>query len=267
MRPEDERFLLEASSYWSGHLNNNLGRFADAITSFKTASDNASEEHFLECKRSVTEAKFFKAWKDFYDETIKKAGFINALGKVADELQELEIEADAVAHTTREGDNNKKRIALLRANAFFVRALITYSNDDFIQARNQYDSLRGECNSVSEFYATFGFAQACFELAGEEFAPDRTKARDLIKLSVEPRARQEFIQRVEPRSKSLSQSIVVMCCYYLNNKEDIAIETLRLEEVLNKVDGRLTVFSPVEKWNIQRDRFLDHLKPHCRFRL
>lgn len=74
----------------------------------------------------------------------------------------------------------------------------------------------------------------------------------------------EYSQRIEPRTKVLGQTTVLICSMWIKdpdfNKEVNPIYSNLINETIGNVNGRLSVYSQVQRRNVSKEQFFEDLK-------
>src|SRR5207248_237128 len=86
-------------------------------------------------------------------------------------------------------------------------------------------------------------------------------AQGILEKQVRPKAVDEEIRRVEPRTKVLAKTTELICCIRVPGlrSEAIGIRN-QVTEALGRVESRLTVYSQMQRKNVFKDTFREDLK-------
>lgn len=224
------------ANYWAGYVNNTLGRFSDAMSHIRAASELAPVQRKPELVRLLLETRFFALKdKDVPEELLKEGG------EYFNELDVSEISSRAISSfATTMG--NMCMIQQVRTSG--KKPNFKESTDWFDRALQATDRSR---------WARFGKYQNKVLLSKRLSAKDIEDIKDII-----GSVRREYQNREEDRSKALSKITEYMCMLMVGsyNNEDLSTISGLVELHTGKVSAR-TLYSQFRKQNITKNEFLD----------
>ncbi len=116
-------------------------------------------------------------------------------------------------------------------------------------AKKYFDQANGQ-----DKWALFGLAEALYWL-GEE------QAQDIFKNQVRPKAVEEEIRRIEPRTKVLAKTTELICCIRVTDlRTEVPAIYSQVTEALGRVEGRLNVYSQAQRRNVTKEEFRKDLQ-------
>jgi tetratricopeptide (TPR) repeat protein len=227
--------------YWIGYEQNNLAQFGDAEMSFARARETADGARGYELQRIVLESRFFNSRRY----------------PAEDLIQPLEALKRAIESAERDDDIEFRRIKIITTlgNVHYQAGREARKRNQEATAREHYHAAQVLFTEAvesdrSDQWAVFGLAESNYQLGklDEAYAafagPVRTHAIN------------EYLNRVEPRTKVLARTTELMC--YLR------VPTLWSQaptihdsviEALGQVDERLTVYSQIQRRNVTKTDF------------
>ncbi len=231
--------LRSRAWYWIGYEQNNLGHFSDACSSIQSALDTAVGVRKFELQRLLIESKFFNKEQE------------EAL------LNSLEALLASTSQSADEGvDPVRKRIVstmgnicLQMGNKLRIANSLPDAMVKYIQAKEHFQKANGQ-----DKWALFGFAEALYWL-GED------GAQKIFKDQVRPKAIDEEIRRIEPRTKVLAKTTELICCIRVPElRSEVPAICSQVTEALGRVEGRLTVYSQTQRRNVTKEDFRKDLQ-------
>jgi len=240
--PADLRSL---AWYWIGYEQNNLHKFEEAEQSFENALKHSKGSRQYELQRILFETRFFNKAR-------------NPAHALIIPLQNLLTVVEAVSRTDEIAARRIKIVVTL-ANVIYVSGCDAQASgqqetamDLFKRARDLFSSATQE-----DKWAAFGLAQTLFKLgSNEEVETAQAIFRDVRKAAI-----QEAVSREEPRTKVLANTTQLICCLRVPdfNEEVPNIRSLVMQD-LGRVDERLTVYSQIQKRNVEQAEFQKDLE-------
>ncbi|HYV95303.1 MAG TPA: hypothetical protein VE978_26240 [Chitinophagales bacterium] len=224
--------------YWIGYEQNNLKDFENATSNFEMASGMAEGELKFEFERIKIESKFFNYPTYTPDKLI---------GEVEHLFKEINDAPES-------SDYQKVRSAIAGTLGNIYYELGISSNDakasDYFQkAKAAFDSA-----PIKNKWIWFGFGEACFKLNQFE------EAEKILKTKVKDEAELEYSTRLEPRTKVLGQTTVLICSARIKSLNGNVTPLYNLiKTTLGGVDERLTVYSQFQRRNVDKKQFISDL--------
>lgn len=235
--------LKSLAYYWIGYENNNLGKFGEGAHNFGEAERLAEDGRKLELRRISLESSFFDVARSTCDSIMPS--FLNLLCDAEARSEEYGISSyvDSIRSTA--------------ANVLYVRGTErvlkgeTAADEDFQAALDIFARIQRPNK-----WSRLGHAQCSIRLD-----VNAEGAKKILRESVLPDARDEFVKRVEPRSKVLAR-LTELVCSLANNADMAVVESLRGQVLssLGDVDNRLTLYSLRQRRNVSKDVFVDDLE-------
>ena len=227
--------------YWIGYEQNNLKNFEDATSNFGLAASIATGAMEYELERIKIESKFF----DFPKFTPEKI-----LPEIESLYQRIKKETDS-----EEFQKNKSDIALTLGNIYHQLGNDFFSSDKG-KAIEYYEKAKATFLEapIKNKWIWFGYGESCYKLEHYE------EAEDSLLNKVKNEAELEYSTRLEPRTKVLGQTTVLICSTRVKDlsKDVIPIYNL-IKTTLGGVDDRLTVYSQFQRRNVSKEQFLKDL--------
>lgn len=235
--PDDLRTL---AWYWVGYEHNNLRDFDHAHQDFENALRLASGARRFEIQRMLLETRLFNKGKE----------------QASNLIEPLEQLVASMVGADEEIQSRRIRTLVTLGNTCYAAALDASDGAESVGYMQKAADAYGKASDRDK-WATFGLAQARDALAppGEPdpevermFRESRTNAED------------EFTRREEPRTKVLARTTELICCICVPEfrREARAIYSDLLDK-LGNVDGRLTVYSQIQKRNVAQAEFRQDL--------
>ena len=253
--------LRAASFYWAAHLHSNVGEFRyardyfnEAVNVFHRSDKNtkgskivADVYGFVECSRSVIEAEFFN--------------MENLLG-VRTKITSL---LDAAQNTYRD-DDALQRVLLLAGNIHYAAGL---NCNQPVERQKHFEASIDYFKSIKDrskpaYYAAFGRAQALLKLNNVltlDAVGHNADEIEGLRRQLEDAASAfgaDAKTRNEARSQATSFTAELLCRRFLGGAAS-RNELRHVERLIDVVDKRLTVYSPVSKRNVKKDAFIAEL--------
>lgn len=230
--------LRSLTWYWIGRERANLGHYLDAERAFEQALKDAPDTRAYEIKRVLIEVEFFDA--EDYD----AADLIGKLERLIAATESVDTDA---AH--RALPHMKSTLG----NVHHEVALEHLERGERDQARAHFEASRDLFRAIAgEKWAVLGFAEALWWLGGEE----RTKGEALFANDGLTFARNEYVHRVEYRSKVMARSAELLCCARATDlRPEVDHVFQDVLDALGHVDGRMTVYSELQRRNVPKAAF------------
>lgn len=249
--------LKSLAYFWIGYINNNLGNFTTALSNFKKAQELAVDSRKYELLRIQLETRFFnnenpvEIVKEFVnlilhidrettDESItdrerRKIKILTTLGNIYHQMG-------------NEANSDKERLEYYqKSKDIFTNLLkIDESKDVF----NQIYSKKKD----SDKWIIFGYAESIFLLGQKDLA------KRIFKDIVYHLAENEYINRVEKRTKTLAKTTQLICATRTDENEIVINNTKsQVDSALCCVDKRLTIYSQIQRRNVSRNKFTEDI--------
>jgi hypothetical protein len=238
-----EPLLRSAAWYWIGYEQNNLGAFSHAETAFANAVPGADGARLYEIQRIQFESRFFGQPKVSESEVL--VPLERLLERVRDD------DSDGIART-------RAKIAATLGNVRHELGVGKLDEDDCDGAANYFRGAETLFSSLhDDKWAPFGLAEAVWRLAvisGD--TAERQRAEDEYVDQVMPRAREENVRRIEPRSKVLALTTQLVCAVRAPRLRRQALTAYEgALQALGQVDERMTVYSQFCRRNVPKRTF------------
>jgi tetratricopeptide (TPR) repeat protein len=243
LTPATDESLKSLAWYWIGYEHNNLNRFSEAEQSFENALQHAVGARRFELQRIMLETRFFNKAK--YSAASLIGAFDSLLASIAAEPPHDELNARRV------------KVEITLANVLWRRASdLRDSDPDTAQGLFERSATHYR-RAPMDKWALFGLAEA-LSASAEESA--KAEAQALFK-RVRAEAIDEAVRREEPRTKVLARTTELICCIRVPEfrVEVPGIRTI-VQQELGRVDGRLTVYSQIQRRNVTKSDFLRDLE-------
>jgi len=230
------------SVYWIGYEQNNLAKYEDAALNFKLASDFATGAMKYELKRITIESKFFDSSK-FTSEQI--------LPEIKSLYDDIKNEIDS------------EEFKAVKSNVGLTLGNIYYQLGRELSESNSKKSIEYYKEAKKTFYKTpiknkwiwFGYGESCYKLG------DYQTAENILSEKVKNEAEFEYSTRLEPRTKVLGQTTVLICSMRIKKFQSNVDTTYGLiKTILGSVDERLTIYSQLQSRNVLKKQFLVDLE-------
>ena len=228
--------------YWIGYEQNNLAKYEDAALSFERASSLATGEMQYELKRIKIESKSF----DFPKYTPEKV-----LTEIKSLYDEINKENDTV-----EFIKIKSNVGLTLGNIYYQLGR-DFSKKDSKKSIKYYKMAKETFHKTptKNKWIWFGYGESCYKLG------EHQKTNKIILEKVKNEAELEYSTRLEPRTKVLSQTTVLICSMRIEKfHENVDTTYSLIKAILSGVDERLTIYSQLRSRNILMKQFLEDLE-------
>lgn len=225
--------------YWIGYESNNLGKFEEARDSFDQARKLSDESRALELKRISIESEFF----------LKATYGRERVIRDIDELVEDVLKRESSYGISQYIDG----ILQTAGNIYYV-----YGKEDIRsgqdalgielirKAKGFFDGVKGKNK-----WSKLGSCQCSITLDIDAQVAKRTMSGE-----IRDAAKNEFVMRIEPRSKTLAR-LTELTCALAGGAKKAEIDTLygQVLASLGDVDNRLTLYSLLQRRNVTKDEF------------
>ncbi len=228
--------------YWIGYEQNNLAKYEDAALNFELASRFATEAMKYELKRIKIESKSF----DIPNYTPEKI-----LPEIKSLYDEIKKEIDS-----KEFEKVKSNVGLTLGNIY-------YQLGRDLSEKDSKKSIEYYKKAKETFYKTpiknkwiwFGYGESCYKLK------DYQVAEKILSEKVKNEAEFEYSTRLEPRTKVLGQTTVLICSMRIR-KFHVNVDTIYnlIKTILGSVDERLTIYSQLQSRNVLKKQFFKYLE-------
>lgn len=236
--------------YWIGYEQNNTMDFDNATITFENAAiladkelkDNALKYDLLRMK---IESKSFNALK-FKPDSL---------------LPEIESLSKSIVNKPNSDEFRKAKsnifgtlgnICLQIANEYRKAKNETTSKQYYEKAKESFSSAP-EKNK----WIRFGLGESLYRLKKQKEAED-------IFRNVFNEATEEYSARIEPRTKVLGQTTVLICLMWIEDKklnDQVGpIHNSLTTQTIGPVDERLSVYSQVQRRNVSKKQFFEDIK-------
>jgi tetratricopeptide (TPR) repeat protein len=230
--------------HWIGYEQNNLGDFEDAASNFELAANLAKGPLKYELERLKIESRFFNT-KKFSAKVISPE--MEALYDSVEELKDKSEEFQKV----------KSSIAGTLGNIYYQIGNDLSSNGDVTESSTSYYQKAKETFAnapVKNKWIWFGYGEACFKLG------EKKEAEACFLKNVKPEAELEYSTRLEPRTKVLGQTTVLICSMLVESQHDNVTPLYNtIKGTLGSVDTHVTVYSQFTRRNVFKKVFLEEL--------
>jgi len=226
--------------YWIGYEQNNLGDFDKAEESFRNAEKFAAGDRLYELRRIRLESRFFN----------KK---IASAESILPELAALSDELDNPHQMSAEILKQRDKVYTTYANVLFEAGHVETDPQKkeahYRLAKEKFEAIVNR--KIGDIkWARFGLGQILFVTGFTE------EAAKILAGPARKDAQDEYIARVEPRTKVLARSTELICCTLVATlKHEVRSVHGDLIGALGNVDDRLTVYSQFQKRNVSKDDF------------
>jgi tetratricopeptide (TPR) repeat protein len=231
--------LRSLAWFWIGYEHNNLGHFPEAEKSFQNAENFENGARKFELQRIRLESRFFN--KNF--------------GLAKNSIEAFENLHKAIGDDTESDERRKHRV---RAWTTFGNVLVQAGREakGALEAEQYFTRAQGIFSQVADKdqWALFGLGQV-FAYLGKS-----SDAEDILAGEARRNAQNEYINRIEPRTKVLARTTEIICCALVPRlRKEVHSVYGDLIESLGLVDSRLTLYSQFQKRNVPRDEFKSDL--------
>ena len=235
-------YLKIIALYWIGYEQNNLAKYDDAASNFKLASDFASGAMKYELERIKIESKYF----DILNYNSEKV-----LPEIESLYDEIKKEIDS-----QEFKVVKSNVGLTLGNIYYQLGRELSKSDSkksieyFKKAKNTFFK-----TPIKNKWIWFGYGESCYKLK------DYKTAENILSEKVKNEAEFEYSTRLEPRTKVLGQTTVLICSMRIKKFHSNVDTTYNLiKTILGGVDERLTIYSQLQSRNVLKKKFLEDLE-------
>jgi tetratricopeptide (TPR) repeat protein len=235
--PETDLDLRSLTWYWIGRERGNLGQFTEAGRAFEQSLKDAPEARRYELQRLMLEMEFFNAGS--YEPP-----------QLIEQMQRL-ITVTGAAET----DAAERALPHMRAvlgNMHHEVALEYREAGQLADARHHFEQCKALFVEIRhEKWALFGLAEALWWL------DEREEAEELFANEARSFAQDEYIHRIEFRTKVLARSAELICCARASALRGEADHVFHdVLDALGRVDARMTIYSEVQRRNVDKTTFL-----------
>lgn len=234
-------YLRIMALYWIGYEQNNLAKFEDAALNFERALNIATGAMKYELKRIEIESKFFDSPK-FTSEQI---------------LPEIKSLYDGIKN-----EIDSEEFKAIKSNVGLTLGNIYYQLGRDLSEKDSKKSIEYYKKAKETFYKTpiknkwiwFGYGESCYKLKEYQIA------ENILSEKVKNEAEFEYSTRLEPRTKVLGQTTVLICSMRRKKFHGNVDTTYNLiKTILGGVDERLTIHSQLQSRNVLKKQFLKDL--------
>lgn len=230
------------SLYWIGYEQNNLGEFENGAASFEKASSIATGHMKYELERIRIESKFF----DYPKFSTRKI------------LPEMESLYEQIKK-----ENESEEFQKVRSGIAGTLGNIYYQLGNELSSENKENESKEYYKKAKEIFFEapvknkwiwFGYGESCYKLG--EYEEAEKQLLDKVKNEAEF----EYSTRLEPRTKVLGQTTVLICSIRIKSLHDNVRPLINLiTATLGNVDKRLTVYSQFQRRNVSKRKFNEDL--------
>lgn len=224
--------------FWIAYEQNNLSDFENASSNFEAASGIASGAMKYELERIKIESKFFDFPKYTPDKLIPELLALYELVKKEPESEDIKKVRSAIASTI--------------GNIYHEMG--NTSNGE--KAKEFYTKARNFFNETpyKNKWTWFGYGEASYRLGNIQ------EAENILSAKVKSEAEFEYSTRLEPRTKVLGQTTVLICSVRVKSlNENVNTLYNLIKTTLGGVDERLTVYSQFQRRNVNKKQFVKDL--------
>ena len=264
--PNAEVKLRSLSYYWIGYVNNNLGKFTKAIGSFKKAQELATDSRKYEIQRIQLETQFFNN---------------EPINQIIDDLKSLLvlIEKDESGESTHILVSRKTKVLTTLGNVYYQLGNQSNLGKERKQYYNESKKIFADLLNIKEGedvfakiysldnykkdkskWIIFGYTESLYKLASEDNDNEKINlAIELFKKVVYSLAENEFLNREEKRTKVLAKTTQLICSVRANDDEGTISNTKSHVEAALSIDTFLTIYSQIQRRNVNRQIFIEDL--------
>lgn len=233
------------SLYWIGYECNNLGQFDKAETTFERAIQLAAGGRQIELRRMLLETRLFNSEKYKAKELSSKA-------------EQLVRDADYLLAKQEISQETVDMSRITHSNILYVCALNEMKINHEAEAKNYLHNALNPLKSIrtENFLSERDYVFICIALG-----INSEECQETLRKRIRPSAEQEFLNRIEPRSKVTSSAVSLVCCKEVSSLSDHVPSTLaRTTSMLNSVHDKVYVYSPIQKRNVMRSELFEELE-------
>jgi hypothetical protein len=227
--------------YWIGYEQNNLAKYEDAALNFELASRFATGAMKYELKRIKIESKSF----DILNYTPEKI-----LPEIKSLYDNIKKEIDS-----KEFEEVKSNVGLTLGNIYYQLGR-NLSKSDSKKSIEYYKMAKETFYEapLKNKWIWFGYGESCYKLG------EYQRAEKILSEKVKNEAEFEYSTRLEPRTKVLGQTTVLICSMRIKKFHGNVDTTYTLiKTILGGVDERLTIYSQLQSRNVSKKQFLEDL--------
>jgi hypothetical protein len=224
--------------YWIAYEQNNLKDFENAATNFESASSIAKGAMKFELERIKIESKFFDFPKYTPDKLIPELLALNELAKKEPESEEMKkVKSSIVSTIGNIYHEMGNKSSGEKAKEFYTKA------------RNSFNEA-----PYKNKWTWFGYGESSYRLGNTQ------EAENILLGKVKSEAEFEYSTRLEPRTKVLGQTTVLICSVRVKSlNENVNTLYNLIKTTLGGVDERLTVYSQFQRRNVDKKTFVKDL--------
>lgn len=234
LREDGPSFLKSLAWYWIGYEFNNLGEFSEARHSFDRALELAGPgARQFELQRISIESRFFNKEP--------AEGLVEQLDRLLKSVHK---------------EPSEEKLDVTRAKIQGTAGNVSHELGNELRRAGRIDDATTRYEQAKQFYlsissidkwARFGLAEAKWRL-GEL---DEELYRNVRTAAIE-----EYVNREEPRTKVLARTTELVCCLRVPEFQD-EVQSIHPQLVadVGRVDGRLTVYSQIQRRNVPKSEF------------
>ena len=241
--PSASESLRIMALHWIGYEQNNIGDFEDAAENFEAAARLANGPLKHEIDRLKIESRFFNTSKYSAQSILPELLALQEKVELLEKSEEVKRIRSGIAGTLG-------NIYLQIGND--LQAMKAPSEPPKVyyeMAKAAFDSA-----PIKNKWIWFGYGEACYRLG------DRATAEEYFLTKVKPEAELEYSTRLEPRTKVLGQTTVLICSMLIESQHDNVAPLYNLiKATLSSVDTHVTVYSQFKRRNVFKKVFLDDL--------
>jgi hypothetical protein len=230
--------------HWIGYEQNNLGDFEDAFSSFELAAALANGPLKYELERLKIESRFF--WTDRFSSraVLPEMEALHEKVKKEDQSEEFQKAKSSIAGTLG-------NIYLQVGDDISFDPLSSESPSTYYdKAKKVFENAPKKTK-----WTWFGYGEACSKLG------DKDEAEACFLSKVQPEAELEYSTRLEPRTKVLGQTTVLICSMLMPGQHKNVISLYNLIKLtLGSVGNHVTVYSQFKRRNVHKKAFLEDLE-------
>ncbi len=222
--------------------HNNLGDFSEAVRNLERALNYSKGPQVYELKRISIESRFFDKDEPEPEELIRSLGML--VKEISEQPQSEEVHA------------RRRKIFVTLGNIHHVIGERNRRAGNLKEANHQFQSAQQNFEKASDKdkWARFGLAEAFFRSGNVE------AARKMFEEKVLPDAQKESIDRMEPRTRVVGRMTELICFVRIPDLNDRFAQIHgQVLDSLADVDGRLTIYSQIQRRNVTRNEFISDL--------
>ena len=233
--------------YWIGYEQNNTMDFDNATITFENAAILADKELKDDALKYELERMKIES-KSFNDSKFEPESLLPEIESLFKRIQNSDEFRKAKSKILGTLGN----ICLQIANKYRKNNDETISKQHYEKAKNSFLSA-----PEKDKWIRFGLGESLYRLK------EQKEAEDIFR-NVFNEATEEYSARIEPRTKVLGQTTVLICLMWIEDKklnDQVGpIHNSLTTQTIGPVDERLSVYSQVQRRNVSKKQFFEDIK-------